>query len=130
MFMKSTINARLALSFGLLSLAGAGAAVAAQPAADAQEQARILLSGPSLSGGDFKPRAEARSSTAATSAALDTQLQAREMIVGRPAAGTPAATVPGDRTAAVDAHELAREMILGSQSRANPAKTRVAAKAG
>jgi hypothetical protein len=131
-FMKNTINARLVLSFGLLSLAGAGAVVAAQPAVDAQEQARILLSGPSLSG--------ARPSTTATSATLDAQEQGREMIVGRPAVNTPAArveghrssgaTVPGERKAAVDPLERAREMILGSQSRANPAKTRLAGKAG
>lgn len=128
--MNNTINARLVLSFGLLSLAGAGAAVAAQPAADAQEQARVLLSGPSLSGGDFKPRSEARSSTTAASGALNAQEQAREMIVGRPAARTPAAPVPGDRKAAIDALELAREMILGSQAKTNAAKTRLAGKAG
>jgi hypothetical protein len=140
MFMKNAINARLVLSFGLLSFAGAGAAMAAQPARDAQEQARVLLSGPSLSGGDFRPRLEARSSTTATSAALDAQEQGREMIVGRPAASTPAAgvdghrssgaTAPGERKAAVDPLERAREMILGSQSRPNPAKTKLAAKAG
>jgi hypothetical protein len=134
-FMKNTINARLVLSFGLLSLAGAGAVVAAQPAVDAQEQARILLSGPSLSGA--RPSTTA---TTATSATLDAQEQGREMIVGRPAVNTPAArveghrssgaTVPGERKAAVDPLERAREMILGSQSRANPAKTRLAGKAG
>jgi hypothetical protein len=129
MFMKNTINARLVLSFGLLSLAGAGAVVAAQPAGDAQEQARALLSGQSLSGGDFRPRLEALSSTTATSTALDAQEQGREMIVGRPAASTPAA-VPGERKAAVDPLERAREMILGSQSRANPATKRLAGKAG
>lgn len=135
--MKNTINARLVFSFGLLSLAGAGAALAAQPARDAQEQARVMLSGPSLSGGNFKPRLQALSSTTATSAALDAQQQGREMILGRPAA-TPAAGVeghgasaasPGERKVAVDPLERAREMILGNQSRANPAKTRLAVKA-
>jgi len=139
MFMKTPINIRLAISLGLLSLAGAGSAMAAQPAGDAQEQARALLSGPSLSGGEFKPRLQARSSTVATSAAPDAHEQAREMIVGRPAAntsvaeeghGSSGATVPGERKAAIDPLERAREMILGSQSRSSPVKTRVAVKAG
>jgi len=108
-------------------------------ARDAQELARVLLSGQSLAGGDVKPRLEALSSATPTSTALDAQEQAREMIVGRPAASTPAAgaeghrssgaAAPGERKAAVDPLERAREMILGSQSRANPAKARLAAKA-
>jgi hypothetical protein len=138
MFMKSTINAWLALSLGLVSFVGAGAALAAQPAADAQEQARVLLSGQSLSRGDLRPRLEALSSTTATSIALDAQQQGWEMILGRPVARTAAAgvkahrasgaTAPDERKA--DALAMAREMILGSQSKMNAAKTRLAGKAG
>ena len=133
--MKSTSNARFVLSLGLVSFAAAGAALAAQPAADAQEQARVLLSGQNFSG-DFKPRFEALSSTSATSIALDAQQQGREMILGRPAGRVPVAGVDSHRALGAtaerkaDALAMAREMILGSQSKVNTARTRLAGKAG
>ena len=110
--MKSTSNARFVLSLGLVSFAAAGAALAAQPAADAQEQARALLS------------------------ALDAQQQGREMILGRPAGRVPVAGVDSHRALGAtaerkaDALAMAREMILGSQSKVNTARTRLAGKAG
>ena len=137
--MKSAINARLVLGLSLLSFAGAHAVVAAEPAGDAQEQARLLLSGRSFSNSNLGPRSETLSSATATSIALNAQEQGREMILGRPAASAPAAPVegyrsgaagPGERKAAVDALEMAREMILGSQPKANSAKTRLAGKNG
>jgi hypothetical protein len=71
--MKLTNIAQSTVSLVLFTLAGAGAVLAAEPAADAQELARALLTGPRTSSAEF-PRS--------TSAAIDAQEQARRMLSG------------------------------------------------
>jgi hypothetical protein len=134
--MKGAINARMILSFGLLVLGGARALPAAQVIGDGQEQARLLLSGRVASPGGPKSGFVAPSSTAAKSLALDPQVQAREMILGRQIANTPVIEADGLRVAgtrrarksARDPLEMARRMILGSPSAGILAKIRLTSK--
>ena len=135
--MKSAMNARLILSFGLLALGGARALPAAEVIGDGQEQARLLLSGRGASPYSPKSGFVSPSSIVAKSIAADAQAQAREMILGRQIARTPTVDADGlrtagarrDRRAAADPHEMARSMILGSQSAASVAKIRLTSKA-
>jgi hypothetical protein len=71
--MKLTNIAQSTVSLVLFTLAGAGAVLAAEPAADGQELARALLAGPRPSSAEFPP---------SRSAALDAQEQARRMLLG------------------------------------------------
>jgi hypothetical protein len=132
--MKTAMASRIALSLGLLALAGASVAAAAQPIQDGQEQARKLLSGSRFSTSDAASQSFAATASAAV---LDPQEQGREMIVGRPAATTAAAKLGASRdegAAAVrkiegDPLEMARQMILGRHSKADSPKARLAGKA-
>jgi hypothetical protein len=131
--MKSAMAARIALSLCLLALAGVAAA--AQPRPDGQEQARQLLSGSRFSPSDAASHAFAATASAGVH---DPQEQAREMIVGRPAATTTAgklgasrdAGAAGDRKIEGDPLEMARQMILGRRSKTDSPKARLAGKAG
>jgi hypothetical protein len=112
--MKLTNIAQSTVSLVLFTLAGAGAVLAAEPAADAQELARALLTGQRTSSAEF-PKS--------TSAALDAQEQARRMLLGgaakpdsRPAAD---AQDQASTSAAVDAQEQARRMLLGGAGKPN-----------
>jgi hypothetical protein len=120
----------------LLSLAGVRAASAAEPTADGQEWARLLLGGKNLPVGDAKSRTWALSAAApppaaefaapAVKRAADGQEQARLLLAGknspvsqRKSRGTvrsAAAALPavGSTSPAPDPQEQARRMILGS----------------
>jgi hypothetical protein len=134
--MKSAMNARLILGFGLLALGGAHALPAAEVIGDGQEQARLLLSGRGASPSSPKSGYVSPSSTVAKSIAVDAQAQAREMILGRQIAKTPIIDADGlraagarrDRKAAADPQEMARRMILGSQSAGSVAEIRLTSK--
>ena len=134
--MKSAMNARLILGFGLLALGGARALPAAEVIGDGQQQARLLLSGRGVSPSSPKSGYVSPSSTVANSIAADAQAQAREMILGRQIAKTPIIDADGlraagarrDRKAAADPQEMARRMILGSQSAGSVAEIRLTSK--
>jgi hypothetical protein len=134
--MKGAIDVRVILGLGLLAFGDARALAVTEVVGDAQEQARLLLTG----GRDSRYVAEARvvfrSSAAAKSIAQDGQAQAREMILGRQiekkqvidADGLRADSAAGDRKVARDPHEMARRMILGSQSVGGKPKIRLTGK--
>jgi hypothetical protein len=134
--MRSVIDIRVILGLGLLALGGARVLPAAEVNGDGQEQARLLLSGSGAS--PFRPKSGfvPRSSIAAKSISLDTQGQAREMILGRQIAKTPIIETEGsrvagarrDRKVAEDPHEMARFMILGRQSPESEPKIRLTGK--
>jgi hypothetical protein len=134
--MKSAINARLILGFGLLALAGARALPAAEVMHDGQEQARLLLSGRSASPHSPTSGFVSLSPTTAKSIAVDAQAQARAVILGRPIAKAPFIEADGlravgarrDRKAAVDPQEMARRVILGSPSAQSLPKIRLTSK--
>jgi hypothetical protein len=131
--MKQPMNSRLVLALSLFSIAAAGAVQAAEPFGNAQEQARVLLSGNGFAAGDSKPRLAALS-TAANSPAVDAQEQARQMIRAQPEAGAdPHGSRAGDvsrgHEAGGDPLDLARRMILATPSKASPAIPRLASKA-
>jgi hypothetical protein len=133
--MKSTISPQLVLSMFLLSLAGVGAASAAEATADGQEQARVLLGGRNLTVGHTRSRTATppattalvtvKSTASAVEPAVDGQELARLLLVGK---GSPfkqpksrgalrsAAALPsvGSTASASDPQEQARRMILGS----------------
>ena len=131
--MKGAIGVPVILGLGLLAFGGARALAATEVVRDAQEQARLLLSG----GRDSRYGPEAGSvfpsSAAAKSIALDAQAQAREMILGRQITkkqvingdGLRADRAAGDRKVARNPHEMARRMILGSQSAGDRPKIRL-----
>lgn len=134
--MKGAMKFRLILSLGLLALGGVGVLLAAEVSESGQKQARLLLSGRGTS--PYSPKAGhmSRSSIAGKSIALDTQEQAREMILGRQAAKTPiiaangsrAGGAAGDRKVAADPQEMARLMILGRLSAGSEPKIRLTTK--
>ena len=131
--MKGAIGVKVILGLGLLAFGGARALAATEVVRDAQEQARLLLSG----GRDSRYGPEAGSvfpsSAAAKSIALDAQAQAREMILGRQITKKQvingdelrADQAAGDRKMARNPHEMARRMILGSQSAGDKPKIRL-----
>jgi hypothetical protein len=131
--MKGAIGVQVILGLGLLAFGGARALAATEVVRDAQEQARLLLSG----GRDSRYGPEAGSvfpsSAAAKSIALDAQAQAREMILGRQITKKQvingdelrADQAAGDRKMARNPHEMARRMILGSQSAGDKPKIRL-----
>ena len=97
--MNSAMTSRLVLSMCLLSLTGVRAASGAEPAADGQEQARLLLGGKNQAAGRAQSRGEALSATAPTAAAsaasaveraTDAQEQARLLLAGKKFSGQPA----------------------------------------
>jgi hypothetical protein len=136
--MKGAIGVPVILGLGLLAFGGARALAATEVVKDAQEQARLLLSG----GRDSRYGPEAGSafpsSAAAKSITLDAQAQAREMILGRQITkkhvttgdGLRADRAAGDRKVARNPHEMARRMILGSQSAGDKPKIRLTGKTG
>lgn len=102
-----------------LFLSGANAAHASEPPADAQNQARLLLTGNAAPQAN---RSVARFSGAPGTAALDAHAQAIQMILGQPRTRTPAIRMAG--TAGQPASSscrpnlstnLARQMIIGSE---------------
>jgi len=139
--MRSAINPQFVLSVCLLSLAGARAAPAAEPAAEPQEQARLLLVGKRFPAGQPKSRGAAglaaglqpaaETAAPATETAIDGQEQARLLLAGRnPPVSRPksrgadrsaAAALPsvGATSPASDPQEQARRMILGREFQAN-----------
>jgi hypothetical protein len=128
--MNTVRKSQLVLSLGLLSLVGAGAARAAAPIGDGQEQARLLLSGRSFPVNATKYRSIVSRSPVSHSVSPDALEQAREMILGRAGAKIlPAVDLPGDRRIQVDALELARRMILGTQAGTNSINARLARRA-
>jgi hypothetical protein len=130
--MNSVIQSRLLLSAFLISLAGVGAASAAEPIGDAQGQARTLLSGRSFPSNDAKYRSIISGPPASQSVLPDAQEQARAMILGHvPAKSFTTIGPAGDRKVEVevDALELARRMILGAQAGTKPEKARLARRA-
>jgi hypothetical protein len=105
----------------LVALGGGQTALAAKPAPDAQEQARVLLTGNYSGASDAKPRSLSASVAPTTSAAIDGQEQARRMILGGPAT-TNTAPAAASKSAAIDGQEQARRMILGGAAKTNSAR--------
>jgi hypothetical protein len=131
--MKGAINRRLTFALGLLALWGAPELAAAQGPRDGQEQARLLLAGRGAA--SIAPGTHFDSpSIVAKSIAVDTQEQARSMILG-PQVKTSVievhdvrAAAQHERKLAADPQELARQMILGSLSAESVAKIRLTSK--
>jgi hypothetical protein len=105
----------------LVALGGSQTALAAKPAPDTQEQARVLLTGNHFGASDAKPRSLSASVAPITSAAIDGQEQARRMILGAPAR-TNTAPAAASKSAAIDGQEQARRMILGGAAKTSSAR--------
>jgi hypothetical protein len=118
--MKLNIIPQLTFSL-LVALGGAQTALAAKPAPDAQEQARVLLTGNHSAASDAKLRSLPAPVEATTSAAIDGQEQARRMILGGPGR-TNTAPAAASKSAAIDGQEQARRMILGGAAKTNRAR--------
>ena len=129
--MRSAISPRFVLSTCLLCVAVAGAASAADPAAEPQDQARSLLVGRSfpvaqpwsrgVAGRASAGPVMAGSPAPVVEPAIDGQQQARLLLAGK----NPPVSRPKPRdavrsaAAASDPQEQARRMILGGEFKAH-----------
>ncbi|HXA36366.1 MAG TPA: hypothetical protein VNW26_08550 [Steroidobacteraceae bacterium] len=114
---KTTSRALLLTSAALLSHVASSSA--ADRSADAQTQARELLSRPTVSGSAAAHPSNTASSDAPHAASLDPHEQARRLILGTRNSAGGASDRPvqladrGDRRGHVDAQAMAQRMILG-----------------
>jgi hypothetical protein len=139
-----TLKLGLVLVSAAFLLHGNGV-LAAEPAGDAQLQARDLLSGTVGGRARVVDASPASGPDGVRAPGLDPQEQARQLILGKPisdrikepaaalgtqANATPAVSTGGGHRTHADPQELARRMILGSGARgaASPALNRSASR--
>jgi hypothetical protein len=112
--MKIAAYSKTFLFLALVSIAGANAALASEPAGDAQQQARFLLGGRSIGASGASPRIALVSAVSPESFVVDAQEQGRSATVTVNTTRTK--TVPDNARAGEGGVDMARRMILRSAS--------------